>query len=69
MIHFGNFFIDPDFFGGVENRKPYAGIEGEVSGALHPVFYIIPLLLIGIIVALFGIVKWVWNRYKKDGVI
>lgn len=47
--------LDPDIFGGEgEDRPPYAGIEGSTRGPLHPIYYVLPLFLLGII----GFVWW-----------
>ncbi len=51
--------IDPDIFGGAgENRSPYAGLEGAIRGPLHPIYYIVPLMLLAII----GLA---WRRKKR----
>lgn len=49
-------FMDMDYFGGEEDRPPYAGIVGVNAGPLHPIYYVLPLLLL-------GTVGLVW--YKK----
>ena len=42
--------LDPDIFGGaVEDRAPYAGLEGRVRGPVHPVYYMGPLFLLGLV--------------------
>ena len=48
--------LDTDYFGGKEDRPAYAGVEGVNAGPLHPIYYIPPILLLGIL----GLVK-----YKK----
>ncbi len=40
--------LDMDNFGGKEDRAPWAGTEGVNAGPLHPIYFILPLLLLGI---------------------
>lgn len=52
-------FLDMDRFGGEENRGPYGGLEGVNKGPLHPIYYILP-----IIVLLFILFIW-WKRKRR----
>ncbi len=42
-------FMDMDKFGGEEDRQSYTGLEGVNAGPLHPIYYIVPLLLLLIV--------------------
>jgi len=42
-------FMDMDYFGGGEDRAPYAGVEGVNAGPLHPIYYGVAILFLGII--------------------
>ena len=55
-------FMDMDKFGGEEDRKPYGGLEGVNAGPLHPIYYIVPLIVLSII----GLI-W-WRRRRKERV-
>ena len=52
-------FMDMDKFGGEEDRKPYGGLEGVNAGSLHPIYYVVPLILLSII----GLI---WRRRRKE---
>jgi arylsulfatase A-like enzyme len=41
--------LDMDEFGGKENRPPWAEIEGVNAGPFHPIYFILPTLLIGVV--------------------
>lgn len=41
--------LDMDEFGGKENRPPWAEIEGVNAGPLHPIYFILPTLLLGVV--------------------
>lgn len=41
--------LDMDEFGGKENRPPWAETEGVNAGPLHPIYYILPTFLLGVI--------------------
>jgi hypothetical protein len=51
--------LDPDFFGGKENRRPMAGFEGHNRAPISPVVYLFLLLL-------FVVFFLVWHRKRKD---
>ena len=62
-------FVDPDLFGGEIDRAPFAGVEGKVSGPLHPNFYIFPIVLLSIIaVLIWGIRKLIKQIFKKRNI-
>ena len=43
-------FLDPDIFGGdKEDRAPYAGVEGTLSGPSQLGYYVTPLFLLGMV--------------------
>jgi len=54
-------FMDMDKFGGEEDREPYAGIEGKNEGPLHPIYYILPILIL----LIFLFIRWRVNRRKR----
>ena len=41
--------LDPDFFGGEIDRRPYAEVEGFNAGPIHPAHIIIPVLLVSLL--------------------
>ncbi len=53
--------MDMDYFGGKEDRAPYAGVEGVNAGPLHPIYYVLAILLLGLI----GLV---WYRKRNSEV-
>ncbi len=57
--------LDPDSFGGTENRPPYAGVEGKISGPLHPSIYVIFALLFGFTTAFVLTLRWLFIKFKS----
>jgi len=53
--------LDMDNFGGKENRPPWAEVEGVNAGPLHPIYYILPTFLLGII----GLVWYLIRRKRR----
>ena len=51
-------FLDPDKFGGVANRPPYAGLEGVNAGPLHPIYYIVPTFFLLLFLGIWWRRKW-----------
>jgi len=56
-------FLDMDKFGGKEDRPPWAEVEGVNAGPLHPVIYILPTFVLGVI-CLFWYIRS--RRRKKN---
>jgi arylsulfatase A-like enzyme len=51
--------LDPDFFGGEEDRRPMAGLEGHNRAPTSPVVYFFLLILLGLFFL-------VWQRRRKS---
>lgn len=49
-------FVDPDLFGGKEDREPFAGVEGKIAGPLHPNLYLFPLVMLAFLSLVVGVV-------------
>ncbi|MCP4752279.1 MAG: arylsulfatase [Proteobacteria bacterium] len=51
-------FLDPDFFGGEEDRMPMAGLEGHNAGPTNPIVYIalLAIVVVGLLI---------WRRKRK----
>lgn len=54
-------FMDMDEFGGGEDRPPYAGLEGMNAGPLHPIYYILPTIVLLILV----LIWWRMRQRRK----
>ena len=57
--------LDMDNFGGKENRPPWAEIDGVNAGPLHPIYYILPTFLLGIVGLVWYLIRRRLKRRKK----
>lgn len=57
-------FVDPDLFGGEEDREPFAGVEGKIAGPLHPNLYLFPLVMLAFLILVVGVVFKLIQRLR-----
>lgn len=58
--------LDMDNFGGKENRPSWAEVEGVNAGPLHPIYYILPIFILGIIGLVWYLIRRRRRRRKKS---
>nr|MBX2874495.1 sulfatase-like hydrolase/transferase [Saprospiraceae bacterium] len=57
-------FVDPDLFGGKEDREPFAGVEGKIAGPLHPTLYLFPLIILAFLTLITGVTVKLIRRLR-----
>lgn len=54
--------IDPDFFGGEEDRPPFAGVEGKVAGRFHPIILLIAFIFLIVLAVILLFLRYAFKK-------